>query len=285
MRIVVVQMNSGPEKPANLAAAKNLLERAIRDERPDLVSLPETFTVMGGGTKGRRAAAEPIPGGAAYAMLQGIAAEHRVNVHGGSFFEDLGDGRLANTTVVFDRLGNEVARYKKIHLFDITTPNGEAYRESDYTEPGREVVTVDLDGVRVGLAICYDLRFAELFLELRRQGAELIMLPSAFTLQTGKDHWEVLLRARAIETQCYIAAAAQTGAYPAGSGSRYTFGNSLIADPWGQVIARVSDQPGHAAATLDRGYLELVRQRLPVESHRRLTPASSAKPPRDGALT
>jgi len=271
MRIAVIQMTSGPDKRRNLAAAEALLERAIAEERPDLVSLPETFTVMGGGTKGRREAAEPIPGGAAYTMLQRLAREHRVNVHGGSFFEQLPDGRLANTTVVFDRRGDEVARYQKIHLFDITTPNGEAYNESDYTVPGRDVVTVDLDGVRVGLAICYDLRFAELFLALRQQGAELIMLPAAFTLETGKDHWEVLLRARAIETQCYVAAAAQAGSYPAGSGVRYTYGNALIADPWGQVIARVSDRPGHAAATLDKGYLERVRQRIPVEDHRRLS--------------
>ena len=270
MRVAVIQMNSGPDKPANLEAAKRLIERAIEADRPDLVSLPETFTVLGGGDAGRRAAAEAIPGGEAYAMLQGLALEHGVNVHGGSFFEDRGDGRLANTTVVFDRRGQEVARYRKIHLFDITTPNGDAYRESDYTEPGRDVVTVDLDGVRVGLAICYDLRFAELFLALRRQGAELIMLPAAFTLQTGKDHWEVLLRARAIETQCYVAAAAQIGGYPAGGGTRYTFGNALIVDPWGSVVARVSDQPGHAAATLDLDYVSTVRQRLPVEQHRRL---------------
>jgi deaminated glutathione amidase len=270
MRVAVIQMNSGPEKPANLRAAKALIEEAIEAERPDLVSLPETFTVMGGGDAGRRAAAEAIPGGEAYRMLQGLAREHGVNIHGGSFFEERGEGKLANTTVVFDRQGEEVARYRKIHLFDIVTPNGDAYRESDYTEPGRDVVTVDLDGVRIGLAICYDLRFAELFLALRKKGAELIMLPSAFTLQTGKDHWEVLLRARAIETQCYVAAAAQIGGFPAGGGTRYSYGNALIADPWGSVVARVSDRPGHAAATLDRDYLAAVRQRLPVEQHRRL---------------
>jgi nitrilase len=270
MRVAVVQMNSGPEKPANLSTAKALIEQAIEAERPDLVSLPETFTVMGGGDAGRRAAAEAIPGGEAYRMLQGLAREYGVNIHGGSFFEACGEAKLANTTVVFDRRGEEVARYRKIHLFDIVTPNGDAYRESDYTEPGRDVVTVDLDGVRIGLAICYDLRFAELFLALRKKGAELIMLPAAFTLQTGKDHWEVLLRARAIETQCYVAAAAQIGGFPAGGGTRYSYGNALIADPWGSVVARVSDRPGHAAATLDLDYLAAVRQRLPVEQHRRL---------------
>jgi nitrilase len=268
LRLAVIQMNSGPDKPENLGAAKALIERAIERERPDLVSLPETFTVMGGGDAGRLAAAEPIPGGAAYSMLQSLAREHRVNVHGGSFFERLADGGLANTTVVFDRAGNEAARYRKIHLFDVVTPNGEAYRESDYTTAGRDIVTVDLDGVRIGLAICYDLRFAELFSELRKRGAEVIMVPAAFTLQTGKDHWEVLLRARAIETQCYVAAAAQCGGVPVGRGTRYCYGNALIADPWGQVVARASDQPGHAAAEIDRDYLAAVRQRIPVEQHR-----------------
>lgn len=270
MRVAVIQMNTGPEKAANLAAARALIDRAIDRDRPDLVSLPETFTVMGGGTAGRRAAAEAIPGGAAYAMLQGLAREHGINVHGGSFFEDLGDGRLANTTLVFDRAGEQVAKYRKIHLFDVETPAGEVYRESDYTVPGDRVVTVDLDGVRVGLTICYDLRFAEHFLALRRAGAELILVPSAFTLQTGKDHWEVLLRARAIETQCYVAAAAQVGSFPAGSGVRHSYGHSLVADPWGHVVAQVSDRPGHATAELDPAYLQLVRQRLPVERHRRL---------------
>ena len=268
MRLAVIQMNSGPDKPENLEAAKALIERAIERERPDLVSLPETFTIMGGGNAGREAAAEPIPGGAAYTMLQELAREHRVNVHGGSFFERLPDDRLANTTVVFDRQGDEVARYRKIYLFDVVTPNGEAYRESDYTVPGRDIVTVDLDGVRIGLTICYDLRFAELFLELRKRGAELIMVPAAFTLQTGKDHWEVLLRARAIETQCYIAAAAQCGGFPVGRGTRYSYGNALITDPWGQVVARASDQPGHATAEIDSDYLNAVRQRIPVEQHR-----------------
>ncbi len=270
MRVAVIQMNTGPEKGANLAAAKALIERAIERDRPDLVSLPETFTIMGGGTAGRREAAEVLPGGAAYTMLQGLAREHGINVHGGSFFEDLGEGRLANTTVVFDRSGEEVGRYRKIHLFDVETPAGEVYRESDYTVPGDRVVTVELDGIRIGLTICYDLRFAELFLALRRAGAELILVPSAFTLQTGKDHWEVLLRARAIETQCYVAAAAQVGSFPAGTGVRYTFGHSLVVDPWGHVVARVSDRPGHATAELDPDYLHRVRQRLPVERHRRL---------------
>jgi nitrilase len=274
VRIAVIQMNSGPDKATNLASAKALIERAIERERPDLVSLPETFTVMGGGDARRRAAAEAIPGGPAYSMLQGLAREHGINIHGGSFFEDRGGGRLANTTVVFDRTGAEVARYRKIHLFDVVTPNGDAYRESDYTEAGNNVVTVDLDGIRVGLAICYDLRFPELFLALRRAGAELIMVPAAFTLQTGKDHWEVLLRARAIETQCYVAAAAQVGGFPAGGGTRYSYGNALIADPWGTIVARAAEQPGHAAAEIDRGYLDLVRQRIPVAQHRRLDSAS-----------
>ncbi len=188
-------------------------------------------------------------------------------VHGGSLFERDG-GQVFNTTVVFDRNGREVARYRKMHLFDVTTPDGRSYRESDVVGRGREVVTYEAEGITVGCTICYDLRFPELYLELARRGAELILVPAAFTRETGRDHWEVLLRARAIETQCYVAAPAQWGPFPTETGTAWTYGRSMIVGPWGQVLAQVQDGTGVAAVELDLDYLRRVRELVPVARHR-----------------
>jgi nitrilase len=267
MRVTVVQMNSRDDKAANLERARELVGRAIARERPDLVALPETFPMLGGSREARLAAAEPVPDGEACAMLREIARRHGVFVHGGSLFERTDEG-IFNTTVVFDRDGREVARYRKIHLFDVVTPDGRVYRESDFFARGREIVTCDLGGVRTGLSICYDLRFGELYRRLAAAGAELLMVPAAFTLQTGKDHWEVLLRARAIETQCYVAAPAQWGPYPAGGDIRWNYGHAMIVGPWGHVLARVQDGEGFATAELDMDYLRRVRRDLPVATHR-----------------
>jgi nitrilase len=190
-------------------------------------------------------------------------------VHGGSIAERAGD-RLFNTSLVFDAEGSEIARYRKIHLFDITTPDGTGFRESSTYGSGDAVVSFPLGDMRIGCAICYDVRFPELFLALRRAGAELIFLPSAFTLQTGKDHWEVLIRARAIETQCWIAAPATWGRHAERGEARFTYGNALIADPWGQVVARVSDGTGWASARIDAALTARVRRDMPVLEHRKL---------------
>jgi nitrilase len=192
-------------------------------------------------------------------------------VHGGSFFERVpGENRAHNTTVVFDREGREVARYRKIHMFDITAPDGTKYQESATMKPGDAVVTYECEGVTVGCAICYDLRFAELFAALAERGATVIALPAAFTLQTGKDHWEVLLRARAIENQAYMLAAGQTGAYEAKGKTLRNYGHSMVIDPWGHVVARASDGVGIVSSRLDLGLPQAVRQRMPVAEHRRL---------------
>jgi nitrilase len=270
MRVTVIQMNSRDDKAANLERARALLEAAIARERPDLVALPETFAMIGGSREARLAAAETFPEGEAYAMLRATARRYGVFVHGGSLLERTDEG-IFNTTVVFDRDGREIARYRKIHLFDVVTPDGRAYRESDFFARGREIVTMDADGIRVGLSICYDLRFGELYRRLAAAGAELLMVPAAFTLQTGKDHWEVLVRARAIETQCYVAAPAQYGPYPAGGDQRWNYGHAMIVGPWGHVLAQVQDGEGFATAELDRDYLRRVRRDLPVADHRVLT--------------
>jgi nitrilase len=274
MRVTVVQMNPGSDKAANIAQAEALTEAAIAADRPDLIALPEIWTCLGGDRATKFEAAEtlPAPGsneapGPAYAFLQDLARRHRIHVHGGSIGEAAGE-RLYNTTVAFDPEGREVARYRKIHLFDITTPDGTGYRESATYGRGEEIVTYQANGTTVGCAICYDVRFPELFLALRRKGAELVMLPAAFTLATGKDHWETLIRARAIETQCWFAAPATWGQHMDKGGPRHTYGHSLVADPWGHVVAKVSDGTGFATARIDHGRTAKVRADMPVLDHR-----------------
>jgi predicted amidohydrolase len=270
MKISLIQMNSINDKAANIAAARDLIERAVGEEGPDWILLPEQFD-WAGGVKGDKARnAEALPGGAAYSMAQELAAKHRIFIHAGSLMERIeGDERIHNTTVVFDRRGDEIARYRKIHLFDVTTPDGVAYRESATVKAGDLVVTYDCEGVKVGCTICYDLRFPALFQALADKGAELITVPAAFTLQTGKDHWDVLLRARAIETQTYVCAAAQTGSFKVNNETRQTYGHSLVADPWGLVVAKASDGVGVVSARLDMAQIKRVRSLIPVAQHKR----------------
>ena len=278
MRVTVIQMNQGSNKAANLDQARSLVAAACSADRPALVSLPETWTNLGGGRESRRAAAEVLPtpgstGGEAYEAMRAMAREHGITVHGGSMVEDGGE-KLFNTTVVFDPSGTEIARYRKIHLFDITAPDGTGYRESALYGAGDGLATFQAGGVTFGCTICYDMRFPELFHALRRRGAEAILVPSNFTLQTGKDHWEVLLRARAIETQCWILAAASWGSYEERGVQRSVYGHSLIADPWGHVVAKASDRIGWATARIEPKVTAQVRRNMPVEEHRAATPPS-----------
>ncbi len=277
MRISVIQMSPGADKAENINQARQLIEAAVMVDRPDLIALPEIWTCLGGNRATKFAQAEPLPekganmpGGPAYEFLRDMARRHKITMHGGSIGE-LADEKLFNTTVIFEPGGVEIARYRKIHLFDIVTPDGQGYRESAVYGAGADLVTTKVGEAQIGLAICYDIRFPELFLALRRAGAEIIMLPAAFTMQTGKDHWEVLIRARAIESQCYIAAPACTGKHLDGSGeARFTYGNALICDPWGQVVARASDGIGFASARTDQALIAKIRRDMPVLEHRKL---------------
>jgi nitrilase len=269
MKITLIQMNSVSDKAANLAAASALIEQAVREERPDWICLPEVFDFIGGNRADKAAAAETLPGGPAYSLCSELARRHGVFIHAGSILEKAPDEeRLHNTTVAFDRRGEEVARYRKIHMFDITAPDGAQYRESAAFKPGDAVVTYDCEGLTIGCAICYDLRFPYLFQKLAEKGADIIALPSAFTMVTGKDHWEVLLRARAIESQTYIVATDQTGAHKAGHETRVSYGHSLVADPWGHVVARASDGAGLVSTRLDPERIRKVRAMIPVAGHR-----------------
>ena len=269
MKVSLIQMNSIADKAANLAAARALIEKAVAEESPDWVLLPEQFD-WAGGIKGDKARnAETLPGGPAYSMAQELAARHGIFLHAGSFMEKIqGDERIHNTSVVFNRQGEEIARYRKIHLFDVTTPDGASYKESATVKAGDLVVTYDCEGVTFGCAICYDLRFPGLFQALAEKGAQVIALPAAFTQQTGKDHWEVLLRARAIETETYVCASAQTGTFTVNNETRATYGHSLVADPWGLVVAKASDGIGVVSTRLDMAQVSRVRRMIPVAEHK-----------------
>jgi predicted amidohydrolase len=269
MKVSLVQMNSISDKAANLAAARALIDKAVAQEAPDWVLLPEQFDWAGGARGEKQANAETLPGGPAYAMARELARKHRIFIHAGSIMERIeGDERIHNTSVVFNRQGEEIARYRKIHLFDVTTPDGASYKESATVKAGDQVVTYDCEGVTIGCSICYDLRFPDLFQALAEKGAQIIALPAAFTLQTGKDHWEVLLRARAIETQTYVCASAQTGSFMVGNEQRATYGHSLVADPWGHVVAKASDGIGLVSTRIDPAVAAKVRQMIPVAQHR-----------------
>lgn len=277
MRVSVIQMNPGQDKQANIARARSLIGAAVEADRPGIVCLPEMWTCLGGDRARKLSQSETLPppgseasGDSAYAFLREAARAHGIHVHGGSLCERDGD-TLYNTTVAFGPDGAELARYRKIHLFDITAPSGLTYGESQTYGAGEALVTYKAGEVTVGCAVCYDLRFPELFLALRRAGADLVFLPSAFTVETGKDHWETLLRARAIETQCWFAASATWGRHEdAAGGARFTYGHSLVCDPWGHVVARASDGAGFATARIDPALTERVRRDMPLLEHRKL---------------
>ncbi|MCJ2877579.1 carbon-nitrogen hydrolase family protein [Rhizobium pusense] len=267
MKVSLIQTNARADKVANVRRAFELIEQACTEDRPDLVMLPECFTIYGSTVEAQLAAAEPCPGGETYEALGKLAAKHGVFIHAGSMNERDGE-RMYNTTLVFDRSGKEVARYRKIHMFSITAPDGVVYDEGKIYTPGTDIVTYDIDGVTVGCTICYDLRFPELFQALVARGAKIIAVPAAFTLQTGKEHWEALLRARAIETQCFILAPGQEGPYEEDGATLFNYGHSLVVEPWGAVIARRALGEGIITTRLDLADIDAARSRVQLAAHR-----------------
>lgn len=261
-----IQLNSQADVAKNLESCRRLVARAAT-RGAELVVLPENFAFFGPETD-KRPLAEALADGPISSALRAMAREHRVCVVGGGFPERSGDvERPHNTLLVVGPDGNDLATYRKIHLFDVELGSGGSYAESDATSAGSSVVVVEVGGFKLGLSICYDLRFPELYRALSEQGAEVLLVPAAFTLHTGKDHWHVLLRARAIEAQAFVVAAGQQGAH---YGGRQTYGHSLVCDPWGTVIAEASDGEGVVCATLERARLESVRHSLPSLRHRKL---------------
>ena len=267
MRVALCQMRSGEDVGSNVALAERLLSEAA-DGGADLASLPETFTYLGS-AQGRAAAAESIPGPTTD-RLAAIARDRSMWVLGGSVLES-DDGHIYNTSPLFDREGELVARYRKIHLFDVELAGQPPFRESATFTPGDQLVTHETDQARIGLSICYDLRFPELYRGLMVLGAEVLFVPAQFQFETGKDHWEILLRARAIEDQCYVVACGQWGTYGPPERGRRSFGHSMVVDPWGRVMVRAPEEgDGVWFADLDLTELRRIRQTLPALQHRRL---------------
>jgi predicted amidohydrolase len=264
MRAGAVQLNSTEDTDRNLATADRLVREAAA-KGAELVVLPEKWTVLGTGEQ-LAAGAQPLDG-PAITWARGIARELGIDLVAGSIVERVpGREKTSNTSVHVDPDGEIKATYRKLHMFDVEV-DGTVYAESAHEEPGEEVVLSELaDGTKLGMTVCYDVRFPELYRVLSARGAETISVPSAFTLATTRDHWEVLLRSRAIENQCFVVAPNQIGSHPGGYRSG---GRSMIVDPWGLVLACAPDSETAIVADLDAAVLHDVRRRLPALSHRR----------------
>lgn len=264
MKIAAVQMVSGPDVAVNLATARRLLENAAR-RGARLAALPEYFCLMGMQDSDKLALAEADGSGPIQAMLATAARELGLWLIGGTLPIRSATGeRVRNTTLVFSPAGERVARYDKIHLFAFD--NGrEAYDEARVLEPGNQPMAFDAESLRVGLSVCYDLRFPELYRAYNP--CDLLAVPAAFTYTTGQAHWELLLRARAVENQCYVVAPAQGGKHENG---RRTWGHSMVVDPWGEVLAVLPEGEGVVVADADPARLAQVRQQLPALAHRKL---------------
>lgn len=260
-----VQMSASRDKAANLAAAERLI-RLAATRGADLVGLPEVFNWRGKRSE-EQAAAENLEG-QTLALMARLARELGVHLLAGSITEQApSQSKSYNTSVLFGPDGARLAVYRKIHLFDVDLPGRVTIKESEAKLSGAELVCVSTALGAIGLSVCYDIRFPELYRQLAYRGAKIVTVPSAFTFPTGEAHWEVLIRARAIENQCYMIAPAQFGPNVHGFSD---YGNSMIVDPWGRVLARAADQEDVVVAPIDLDYLERVRRELPSLEHNRL---------------
>jgi predicted amidohydrolase len=272
--IAAVQMTSGEDVEANLERCRELVREAATAGAL-IVGLPENFAYLGSSQDHRLAIAEELPHAGGHQEPGPILTAMRALAHKagvwlllGGFPERGRDGaRIRNTSLLLDPGGTVVAVYRKLHLFDVDVPGGRRFRESETVEPGADVVVAPTPWGGLGLSICYDLRFPELYRAMAAQAARIVAVPSAFTYETGKDHWHVLLRARAIENQVYVMAPAQFGAH---GPTRRSYGHALVVDPWGTVIAECGDHEGLALARLDFRYQDKVRAALPCLTHRRI---------------
>jgi predicted amidohydrolase len=259
-----VQMTSLPDLEKNLMQAEELIELAVR-RGAELVGLPENFPFMGAESE-KVAQAEAIAH-QSEKFLKTMAQRFQVTILGGGFPVPVGADKVYNTASLVDPSGSELARYQKVHLFDVNVPDGNTYQESRTVMAGIRLPEIysSKELGAIGISVCYDVRFPELYRHLAQQGADILFVPAAFTAYTGKDHWQVLLQARAIENTCYVIAPAQTGQH---YDFRYTHGHAMIIDPWGVILADAGDRPGVAIAEIDPVRLEQVRRQMPSLQHR-----------------
>jgi len=264
--VAAIQLCSRQVRAENLARADVLMEEAVR-RGAQLIALPENLSFLGS-DQDKVACGEELETGPSVKFLRTFAERHGVAVVGGSIpLKTTEPSKVSNTCLVFDRAGDLVARYDKMHLFDVHVDAENTFEESRHVAAGHDAVTTHLFGHTMGLSICYDLRFPELYRSLALRGAQVLFVPAAFTRQTGRDHWEVLLRARAIENVCYVVAPAQSGEHGAG---RVSFGRSMILGPWGQILAQCQDGEGLIVCELDFDVLDQARKRLPSLQHLRV---------------
>ena len=261
--VAVLQLDSQDDVQKNLDTVVSFIEEAAA-RGAKLITMPESMNYVGLDNAGH---AEEIPGGLTFQLMSEQAKKYGVWLHCGSIYEkNPNDPRPFNSTMVIDPRGNLAAKYHKIHPFDVVIPNGPVNRESERICPGDEIVTVDTGEVgHLGLSICYDMRFAEMYRIMALEGAQILLMPADFTMPTGKDHWETILRTRAIENGCYVVAPAQYGVKP----KFQAYANSLVVDPWGNVIARASNHPQVITAEIDLDYLQQVRRQIFTLENRR----------------
>ncbi|PIZ04252.1 MAG: acyltransferase [Gammaproteobacteria bacterium CG_4_10_14_0_8_um_filter_38_16] len=266
--IAAIQLSSTNDVDENLATTQKLISEAAANGA-QLVALPEMFAIMGEKATDKVLVAEKYGNGKIQSFLSQCAKQYNVWIVGGTIPITCDDkNKIRAACIVYNNIGDAVARYDKIHLFDATVSKIESYRESDTTEPGDAIVVVDTPIGKLGLAVCYDVRFPILFTELMNRGAEIIAVPSAFTVKTGKAHWHLLTRARAVDTFCYVIGSAQVGMHANG---RQTYGHTLIVEPWGSISSEITEQkPGIAYANIDFKKLHDIRSAIPVKNHQKI---------------
>jgi deaminated glutathione amidase len=259
-----VQMNSLPNLQKNLAQAEELIELAVK-RGAELVTLPENFSFLGDEAAKQQQAATIATESEKF--LRRMAQKFQVTILGGGYPVPTSNGKVYNTALLVDPNGQEVGRYEKTHLFDVLIPDGETYQESSMVLAGQKLPDLyhSEELGNLGLSVCYDVRFPELYRHLSKQGADVIFVPAAFTAYTGKDHWQVLLQARAIENTCYVVAPAQTGKH---NPTRQSHGHAMIVDPWGVVLADAGEDTGVAIAEINPARLAQVRRQMPSLNHR-----------------
>lgn len=267
-KIAAIQLTSSQSVDENLQQVESMLCNAAATGA-ELIVLPEMFPIMGKTEKDKVAAAEKIGNGKIQSFLSALAKQYNIWIVGGTIPIIANDpNKIRAACLVYNDNGRLAARYDKIHLFDATLSNGERYYESETTEPGNDIVVVDTPFGKLGLAVCYDMRFPNLFEQLHHRGAEIIAIPAAFTAKTGAAHWHLLTRSRAIDTFSYVIASNQVGTH---ANQRQTYGRSLIVDPWGSVISELNeDKPGIIYADIDLAKIQMIRESIPTKIHRRI---------------